>query len=295
MKHQFCNNYVYHFSGDGWMDVSEVKIKDLENARIIRQQIDTLQGTDLGNGLFIDRNRILSEFRRSSTQYFCNGQGEPLTVFHYRNLLNASKPGNTDYHSLMHFGTLTASCSRAFVQRSWSIGSEISDDYIGTDNFRLCSNFNEQTGQIFAGEYFLPVRPKINAPFLMADIGQTQFLRNRAVLYASGLFTEKEIDAHLFDANGTPHPDIDTMVTKRLMEKGYDSIGYLNDIEDPGSLSFIILHKDQAELASRAGTEYSGFRYRYGASEKSKVIDCNPQGEVQIRSDIPSPFSKLVF
>jgi hypothetical protein len=139
----------------------------------------------------------------------------------------------------------------------------------------------------------IAARIKSNSPYFIPDIGQTQYFQNRAVLYACGLFEEAEVDRDLFDQDGFPQRDIDEKVMNRLRERGHDAIGYLNDIEDPGSLSLIILDKAQAESVSSESNQFPGFRYRFGSLGSEQIIECDPLRNVRIRAE-QGPSSVLV-
>ena len=76
-----------------------------------------------------------------------------------------------------------------------------------------------------------------------------------------------------------------------MRDRGHDSIGYLNDIEDPGSLSLIILDKQQAESVNIDKIDFPGFRYKFGPADSSSIVEADKEKNIQIVNPFQAPFS----
>lgn len=260
----------------------------LKEAASIRHQLQALEGRELGHGLVFHGGALVSSFPDDNSPYLPDDNGQPATFFHYRNLSTVAQPGSEDFHDLMHFGGLRAAHSRAFSKRLLQGGDQqFSEKLLCTDRFNQCVHTPVQRGSDFGNETIFSVKLKAKNPYFIPDIGQTDYFRNRAVLYASGLFDEDEVDADLFDGKGMPQDDIDSKVLQRLRDRGYDCVAYLNEIEDPDSLSLIILSKDQAEPVPLEETAYPGFRYRFGPPGSTQVVECDPQKNIRIVDTAP--------
>lgn len=261
---------------------------NLELSKSIKTKTEALNGQDLGYGLVLEHGVLTSRFSGASSTQQPAQTIQEMSLFHYRNLSNPSCYMNTNYHALMHFGTIESAYARAFAHRNIQLfGDNFTEDKLGTDAFKLSTTFMHHMDYNFGAESFMPVRPVIRNPFYMPDIGQTQYLQNRAVLYACGLFTEKEVDEYLFTADGYVVDDIDQRVMARLKERGYDSIAYINNIEDPGSLSFIILDTEQVRFGTSGQPRYKGFRYLYMDGDNEKILEQNAAGDIKtIKCDV---------
>lgn len=266
-------------------DTRQPKDEALAQAEDIRSQLLQLEGYDFGNGFSFQNGQLQLSQKTSEDGFLLGDNGEPVTLFHYRNLTNSTIPDNTDIHPLMHFGTLQAAYARAVYRRNLFENRPINNDTVNSEEFRLTTRFDHDAGQTYEGEVFFAVRAKIQNPFYMPDIGQTQFLRNRAVLYSSDLFTEEEIDTELFDEEGQWVENIDELVVNRLKERGYDSLAYVNYSEDPGSLSFVILDTNQIEAGAGKDAQYTGFRYRYGHHGDTKIVEGDEEGNISVKTD----------
>lgn len=261
------------------------KEKAWELAVLLREILHSVQGQDLGHGLLYENGALVSRFNDRATPYLLDKDGRPLTVFHYRNLTTDGGPDREVFHDLMHFGTLKAAHTRAFLKRSGQTSTYFSETSIGTEAFNRCSDTPVPGESAFGKETLFAVWIKAKSPFFMPDIGQTHYFRNRAVLYASGLFSEAEVDNDLFDAKGFPQEDIDRKVVQRLKREGYDLVAYTNDVEDPDSLSFVVLDKGQIEPVCADLTAKSAFRFRFGLPGDKKIMERDSTGAVLVFSD----------
>ena len=265
--------------------VPQPKQQALEQAVAIKQTLHELEGHDLGFGLVYHDGALIPKFDDESSPYFTGENAQPLTFFHYRNLSTTTTPANTEFHDLMHFGSLRAAHSRAFSKRLLQKGLQFSEDASSSDIFNQCARLPVENTKDFGEEVLFSAHIQAKSPFFIPDIGQTFYFKNRAVLYACGLFEESEVDHDLFDKEGFPQDDIDLKVTMRLRDLGYDSIAYMNNIEDPDSLSLIILDKHQAIPVPSEHHSFPGVRYRFGPPEKTKIVEYNETGETRIVSD----------
>lgn len=261
------------------------KRQALGQAEFIKAKLQGFEGQDLGFGLVYNKGALIHKFDETSP-YFLDENREPLTLFHYRNLSSVTKPGNADFHDLMHFGTLRAAYSRAFSKRLSQNGQMFSEQLLNTEVFNKSASLPIGNAGTFGEESLFAVNVQAKKPFFIPDIGQSFYFRNRAVLYACGLFEESDVD-DLFDEEDYPLSDIDQQVMLHLRERGYDSVAYLNYIEDPGSLSLLILDKNQLKSVQPINTEFPGVRYRFGPREETKIVEYNGEGNVQIISDLP--------
>lgn len=262
------------------------KQQALEQATIIKEALRRFEGQDLGLGLVYNNGALNPKFNNETSPYFTAENGNPLAFFHYRNLSTVTPPNNAEFHDLMHFGTLRAAYSRAFSKRLAQNGHQFSEKLLGTETFNRCASLPIQNTNDFGEEVLFAAKIQAKKPFFIPDIGQSSYFKNRAILYACGLFEESEVD-DLFDEKDFPVDNIDQKVTSRLREMGYDSIAYMNNIEDPDSLSLIILDKQQAEPISVENTASPGVRYRYGLPGNTRIVEYQSTGEVQIVSDAP--------
>lgn len=260
------------------------KQQSLRQALAIRQKLKGLEGKALGSGFILNSGHLISQFNSDSSPYVLDKDGNPATFFHYRNLSACPQPGSVDFHDLMHFGTLRAAYSRAFSRRIIHSGYQFSEELLSTEAFNKCARLPAQNRGDFSAEVLLAARIKAKNPFFIPDIGQSHYFRNRTVLYACGLFDEAEVDG-LFDNEDFPVEDIDRMVTARLRERGCDSIGYTNNIEDPGSLSLIILDRRQAEKVTIESVNSPGVRYRFGPLGETKIVEYDGKGGMKITVD----------
>jgi hypothetical protein len=269
----------------------QLKQESLEQAIAIKKTLDNLEGKDLGSSLVFNNGSLLSRFDDEVSPYLLGEGAEPITVFHYRNLSTVDQPGNAEFHDLMHFGTLRAAHSRAFSKRLEQNGLQFSEELLLTKVFNQSVDVPIELNSEFGDEMIIAAKIQAKSPFFIPDIGQQQYFKNRAVLYACGLFEVAEVDNDLFDEEGFPKEDIDQKVIQRLRDRGHDSIGYLNDIEDPGSLSLIILDKQQAESVNIDKIDFPGFRYKFGPADSSSIVEADKEKNIQIVNPFQAPFS----
>ncbi len=271
---------------------SEGQFKDdaLAQAEGINAYIEGLSGTEFGHGLRLEGRRIVSAYRKA-TEYLSDVEGNPVTFYHYRNMDYSKKHKADEAHPMMHFGTLSAAYAKAYQCRNVYLGNDVNDpDYYTNEKSLRAGEIGNDKAESFDGDFFLAVKAKVKNPFFMPDVGQTNFFGNRAVLYASGLFNHEEIDNELFVEEIYPCEDIAERVMQRLKERGYDSVAYINNVEDPGSLSLMILDAEQVEPHFNPQERFEGFRYEYATSTGKTIVECDKQGSVAVsRSSEPHP------
>lgn len=147
----------------------------------------------------------------------------------------SSDPSIEAFRSLTHFGTETAARHRASM-KSLEGGTlyEVEFDVCAVLNVPDLSNSiksGEHTWIRLVDQLYYDLRPRI----LSADERISVFEAGRG----AGLEAERSASA---------------CMAALLRAKGYDAIAYLNDFEDPGSTSWIVLAPDRLRIISVSGT-----------------------------------------
>jgi hypothetical protein len=271
--------------------IPQPKEEALSLARKIQSNLSKLQGENIGYGFVYDQGSLKPNNTDKDSIYLSDNNSNAITLFHYRNISDSTYQNPYEFHDLMHFGSLRAAQSRAFSQRflQQNNGERFSEAHVATNMFNETASSLIGKNPTFGDEVLFSVHLKAQKPFFIPDIGQSHYFRNRAVLYASGLFEINEVDSNLFDDNGFPQEDIDQKVLDRLRDHGYDSIAYMNNIEDPGSLSFIVLGEAQIESVQMETQPFAGVRYGFGSVGGESVVEFSNDGHASIQSGKENP------
>lgn len=163
------------------------------------------------------------DFTRSTVR---DAQGAPVTVHH------ATTASFGRFAPLSHFGTRAAAEHR--MQRT-------------------CQDDPHERGA-----RTITAQLNIQNPIDLPDLGGHQYYQYEETLRAAGFLTEDEAAAIFAQPSGhsggkdgyDDHDGWKSRLVDCLMAKGYDGFTYTNDVEDPGSTSYIVFRPEQVHVTA---------------------------------------------
>lgn len=137
----------------------------------------------------------------------------------------------------------------AFKRGNYDIGSHFGTAEAANDRIKMTSEgtpYDRTVGGLNEGARTLPVYLAAKNPIEMPDLGMWGWDRVLSNAKRAGALTEADVNEFL-QANSKGQPvgagnmDMQDAIAKFLLKKGFDSIKYKNNVEAPGSTSWIAL------------------------------------------------------